>query len=89
METSDYKKAAWLALALVLLFVAGWEIYWRNQGFTLSYNDDESLWAHTRKKIYDTAPGQPVIIGSSRVKFDIDQATWQKETGYQPCSWHW
>ncbi|MCF0041110.1 hypothetical protein [Dyadobacter fanqingshengii] len=84
METHDYKKAAWLALALVLLFVAGWEIYWRNQGFALSFNDDESLWAHNRKKIYNTAPGQPVIIGSSRVKFDIDQETWEKETGYKP-----
>ncbi|MHA4741703.1 hypothetical protein [Dyadobacter sp. MSC1_007] len=84
MKTFGYSKAGWFALVLVLLFVVGWEIYWRSQGFQLSYNDDESLWAFTRKKIYNTSPARPVIIGSSRVKFDIDLAEWQKRSGYEP-----
>lgn len=84
MKTSGYPKAGWFALALVILFVAGWELYWRNKGFQLSYNDDESLWAFTRKKIYNSSPARPVIIGSSRVKFDIDLAEWQNRSGYEP-----
>jgi hypothetical protein len=84
MKTSDYLKAGWLAFALVLLFVIGWEFYWRSQGFELSYNDDESLWAFTRKRIYNTTPARPVIIGSSRVKFDIDQTQWKQQTGQTP-----
>jgi hypothetical protein len=84
MKTSDYLKAGWFTLALVLLFIAGWEFYWRSRGFQLSYNDDESLWAFTRKKIYNTSPARPVIIGSSRVKFDIDLTEWKKRSGYEP-----
>lgn len=84
MKTSDYLKAGWLAFALVLLFVIGWEFYWRSQRFELSYNDDESLWAFTRKRIYNTTPSRPVIIGSSRVKFDIDLPQWEQQTGQKP-----
>ena len=84
MKNSDYLKAGWLAVALLLLFVFGWEFFWRSQGFQNSYNDDESLWTYTRTKIHNTSPAQPVIIGSSRVKFDIDQSTWQKMSGHQP-----
>jgi hypothetical protein len=84
METSEYRKAGLLALCLVLLFVAGWEIYWRNQGLEMSFNDDESRWAHTRKKIYHADNTGPVIIGSSRVKFDIDLETWKQASGHLP-----
>jgi hypothetical protein len=84
MKTSIYLKAGWFALVFVLLFVAGWELYWRQRGFQFSFNDDESLWAFTRKKIYTTSPARPVFIGSSRVKFDIDLAEWQKRSGYEP-----
>jgi len=84
MKASDNLKAGILAITLVLLFLTGWELYWRGRGFENSYNDDESLWASTRNKIYTTSPAQPVIIGSSRVKFDIDQHVWQKASGLQP-----
>ncbi|GGM95681.1 hypothetical protein GCM10010967_31470 [Dyadobacter beijingensis] len=77
-------QAACLAGTLVILFLIGWESYLRNRGFTLSYNDDESLWAHTRQQIYDATPAGPVIVGTSRAKFDIDLQTWEGITGQSP-----
>ena len=77
-------KSSLLTLVLVLTFIVGWELYWRNQNLGLSFNDDESLWAHTRKEIYHSSPSRPVIIGSSRVKFGIDLATWEAATGEKP-----
>lgn len=84
MNTTHYAKAAWLTLVLVLTFVAGWEAYWRYNHYALAYNDDESLWAYTRKQIYQSSPTRPVFIGSSRIKYDLDLATWQRITGEKP-----
>ncbi len=84
METPPYPKAAWLALVLVLTFVVGWEWYWRHQNHALSYNDDESMWSSKRTMVYQNNPARPVVIGSSRIKFDLDLATWERITGQKP-----
>ena len=84
MNTSNYPKAAWLTLVLVLTFVVGWELYWRHENYAWSYNDDESLWASKRKLIYQSNPARPVLIGSSRIKFDLDLDTWERITGEKP-----
>ncbi|NIJ54473.1 hypothetical protein [Dyadobacter arcticus] len=84
MQRTNYLKTACLAGTFVILFLIGWESYLRSQGFTLSYNDDESLWANARNRIYDTSPAAPVIVGTSRAKFDIDLKTWKSITGKVP-----
>lgn len=84
MKTPHYQKAAWLTLALVLTFVVGWELFWRSQHLTLSYNEDESMWANKRKMIYGGSPARLVVIGSSRIKFALDLATWERITGEKP-----
>jgi hypothetical protein len=84
MQTNSYLKAGIFSLGLVLSFVIAWECYWRSQGFEISYNDDESLWAHTRKQIYESSPSRPVVIGSSRIKFDLDIPTWESISGKKP-----
>ncbi len=84
MNASNYTKTVWLTLGLVLVFVVGWESYWRGQHYELSYNDDVNLWAATRREIYQSSPARPVLIGSSRVKFDLDLTTWQRITGQKP-----
>lgn len=81
MEKSNFTKAGLLALVLVVTFVLNWELFWRSQGFPISYNDDESLWAAERSKVYEPSDKATVFIGSSRVKFDVDLDTWEKKTG--------
>lgn len=84
MHTHNYSKAFWLTLGLVLAFVVGWELFWRGQNTVLGYNDDESRWASTRLQIYESSPTRPVLIGSSRIKFDVDLDTWADRTGQKP-----
>ncbi|WP_229253989.1 hypothetical protein [Dyadobacter sp. NIV53] len=37
-----------------------------------------------QKKVYDTSPAGPVLVGTSRTKFDIDLETWESITGKAP-----
>lgn len=84
MQTVNLQRAAILSLLLVIAFILAWEAYWRSQEFTASYNDDEALWAYHRRNIYQATPEAPVLIGSSRIKFDIDLNTWAKLAGNKP-----
>jgi hypothetical protein len=81
MDHSPLVKAGLLAAVLALLSVTAWELYWRHQGFPVSYNDDEALWSDKRAMVYEPAEKSTVFIGSSRIKFDLDIPTWEKETG--------
>ncbi|MBD0332678.1 MAG: hypothetical protein ICV66_08480 [Chitinophagaceae bacterium] len=81
MSAPNFVKAGVLAIAIVISFIAAWEIYWRSKGFPVSYNDDESLWCTVRKKVYKPIDQATVFIGSSRNKFDVDIATWEQQTG--------
>jgi hypothetical protein len=84
MRASPYVKAGLLALGLLIGFVTVWEVYLRGQDFGISYNDDEALWAHHRQRIYRATAANPVVIGSSRIKFGLDQSTWEATTGAAP-----
>jgi hypothetical protein len=81
MDTTHYKKAAICMVIIVLAVVATWEIYLRNRGIRPDYNNDETLFAHSRAMVYEPADKATVFIGSSRIKFDIDLPTWQEVTG--------
>ncbi|GAA4364445.1 hypothetical protein GCM10023185_34000 [Hymenobacter saemangeumensis] len=84
MPTSPHPKAGLLALLLLIGFCVGWEVWLRGQGFRLSYNDDEALWAHHHEKVYQAGPANPVLLGSSRIKFGLDLSTWQAATEAAP-----
>lgn len=81
MEASNLKKAAILALILVLTSTGGWELYLRSKNYPISFNDDESLWSTKRKEVYEPITDATVFIGSSRIKYDLDIPTWQSNTG--------
>src|SRR4030095_597117 len=81
MRSSHFLKAAILTFFLVVVFATSWEIYWRQRGFTATYNDDKILWATTRKAVYKPPDEAPVFIGPSRIKFDLDIPTWERLTG--------
>ncbi|HEU4609801.1 MAG TPA: hypothetical protein VFS31_16895, partial [Chitinophagaceae bacterium] len=76
-----FLKAAIAALLLIILFIGGYEYYWRSSGYQLSFNDDKMFWADVRRQVYKPADRSTVFIGSSRIKWDIDIDTWEKMTG--------
>ncbi|MEP6615749.1 MAG: hypothetical protein ABJA57_04190 [Ginsengibacter sp.] len=81
MESSSLKKAAILTLLLVVICVGSWELYLRNKGFPIDYNDDASLWSTQRRMIYKPIDQETIFIGASRIKFDLDIPTWERVTG--------
>ena len=70
-----------ILLAAVLAagaLTAGWELYWREVGFvTRDYVDTPSLWAIQRRR---ATGDRTVLIGSSRMYFDIDLRGWAEAT---------
>jgi hypothetical protein len=81
MQPKHLTKTLLLMSALVVIFMAILELYWRGRGFKPAYNDDKILWANSRKEVYKPADQLTVFIGGSRIKFDLDVETWEKLTG--------
>ena len=81
MPTSPLPKAALMVLLIVVISVTSWELYLRNKGITISYDDGKELWADKRAMVYRPSDQATVFIGSSRNKYDIDGSTWTALTG--------
>ncbi|MFM6924037.1 MAG: hypothetical protein ACKOU7_00920, partial [Ferruginibacter sp.] len=81
MNNGSLLKAAVLTAVLVLLSVATWEFYVRSKGFDKSFDDDPALWADKRKMVYEPKDQATVMIGSSRIKFDLVISAWESMTG--------
>src|ERR1700744_6114078 len=81
MQTHMPGKSALLALIIVIAFFASLELYLRHQGAVADYDDGPELWAHSRDMVYESSDKATVFIGSSRIKYDLDIATWEKLTG--------
>ena len=72
------------AVLLLLVLLAGWETYWRAFGAQPSYRNSDGEWARQRRRIDYGGGGKTVLIGSSRVLFDIQLPVWQSITGERP-----
>jgi hypothetical protein len=72
------------AIALGVVFLAAWELYWRSQGFEPTINDDKALWATQRARVNASNNDKVVLFGSSRVLFDIQLDEWEAVTGKRP-----
>jgi hypothetical protein len=68
-------------IVLVIAAIASWELYLRNKGADIAYDDEGPLWSHKRAMVYEPPSSSTVFIGSSRIKFDLDIDTWEKITG--------
>lgn len=72
-------KPAMLMLLLVVAVIGGWEIYLRERGITIAYDDGGPMWSDKRAMVYEDKAD--VFIGSSRIKYDLDVDTWEQLTG--------
>lgn len=84
--TRTIPVAPWrrLLLAVVVLTVAataGWELYVRSQGYAPSLDDTNDLWAEARRTVQ---PDSIVLIGTSRMLFDIDLDVLEQGLGQRP-----
>src|SRR5512144_980028 len=59
------------AVVLTALLLGGWEMAWRAFGATPGYRNSDGAWAEQRRRIDNGEGGKTVLIGSSRVLFDV------------------
>jgi hypothetical protein len=72
------------AAVLGMLLVAGWELHWRSTDVTPSYHNSNGEWARQRRRVDEGEGGKTVLLGASRVLFDVQLPVWEKATGERP-----
>jgi hypothetical protein len=78
------KRSLITAVVISIVGLATWEVFWRFQGKVPDINDDKDLWAIQRAKLNKMDHQDYVLVGSSRVLFDIQLDEWENETGKRP-----
>ncbi|MFT3682702.1 MAG: hypothetical protein QM791_20765 [Ferruginibacter sp.] len=81
MASNHLAKAAMLMVVIILAAVTSWELYLRNKGLEVTYDDGGPLFADKRAMVYEPQDKATVFIGSSRIKYDLDIPTWEAMTG--------
>jgi len=71
-------------LALLLLLVAAWEWYWRDFGVKPSISNTYGLWAIQRRRIDAGEGNATVLLGASRMYFDVQLPVWERLDGRRP-----
>lgn len=73
-----------IAILLGIAILAVWEFYVRSQGYVSELDDNKALWAIQRAKVDKLSSEDVVLLGSSRVHYDIQLDEWEEETGVRP-----
>ncbi|MHA6204672.1 hypothetical protein ACXU4B_09635 [Dyella soli] len=73
-----------VALVLTVLLLAAWEWRWRDFGATPGYRNSNGLWAMQRRRIDQGEGDATVLIGASRVLFDVQLPVWERLAGSRP-----
>ncbi len=77
-------QAVLIAVLLAVTAIGAWEGYCRSERYQLKPNDDKHLWAEQRHKLTDLSSEDVVVVGSSRIMFDIQLDTWEELEGRKP-----
>lgn len=73
-----------IALLLFLAALGAWELYWREYGVMPGYRNSDARWAEQRRRIDQGEGDRSVIIGSSRLLFDLQLPVWERLAGERP-----
>jgi len=76
---------AWLvAVGVFALGLLAWELYWRDFGAVPGYRNSDGQWAQQRRRIDEGEGDRTVLLGASRVLFDVQLPVWERITGERP-----
>lgn len=73
-----------IAVLTALLFLTSWELHWRSQNYPIAPDDGKAIWAEQRAEVDGLDSTGVVLIGSSRVFFNIQLYEWEELTGTRP-----
>jgi hypothetical protein len=71
-------------LVLLACMLGAWEWYWRDFGATPGIRNSDGLWAIQRRRIDAGEGDATVIVGASRVYFDLQLDVWESLDGRRP-----
>jgi hypothetical protein len=71
-------------MALLALLVAGWELYWRGFDAKPGIRNTYGLWAIQRQRIDNNKGNATVLVGASRVYYDVQLPVWERLEGVRP-----
>lgn len=80
----NLKQSLLISVTIALIGIILWELYWRSEGVYPTIDDNEALWAVQRNRVKKATNTDVLLIGSSRVLFDIQLNEWQEQTGVRP-----
>ncbi|HEY6545446.1 MAG TPA: hypothetical protein VIZ64_11165 [Dokdonella sp.] len=84
IPAQPWRPISLCALLLAALLVAGWEAGWRAFGATPGHRNSDGAWAVQRRRIDAGEGNATVLIGSSRVLFDVQLPVWERLAGERP-----
>ncbi len=73
-----------VAMLGAALLLACWEAYWRQWDATPGYRNSAGAWAEQRARINAGEGDATVLVGTSRVLFDVQLPVWEQVTGKRP-----
>lgn len=80
----NLKQSLLVAIIISVISLVAWEMYWRSQGFYPTIDDNDALWAGQRYRVEKATNEDVLLMGSSRVLFDIQLNEWEAQTGVRP-----
>ena len=76
---------AWVIAAVVFTIAfAVWEVKWRRWGAEPTYRNSDASWAMQRRRIDNGEGDKTVLLGSSRVLFDVQLPMWEQMFSEKP-----
>lgn len=72
------------AVLTSLVLLVAWEWYWRAYGSVPSYRNSNGQWAEQRRRIDEGEGDKTVLVGASRVLFDVQLPVWEQVAGVRP-----
>lgn len=73
-----------LTITLILIYMGGWESFWRLQGYIPTVEDNLGLWAATRRQANQQEGKSVALIGASRIQLGLNPDVFARTTGVRP-----
>jgi hypothetical protein len=79
-----WRKILFGVLVLLALLLGAWEWYWRDFGVRPAISNTYGLWAIQRRRIDAGEGNATVLLGASRMYFDVQLPVWERLDGGRP-----
>lgn len=80
----NLKRSFLIAIILCVIGLSAWELYWRSNGYYPDLDDNKDLWSVQRARVEKATKNDVLLLGASRVLFDIQLDEWEEVTGKRP-----